>query len=139
VAEAAKDGTGRPRWKSWTRGWLWVFVVLLLGLLVAFSVDDRFAVWLLALPGVLAIGFGAFELLAPRKFLAWREADTPTGGWEREALEGFDDALGVARTENGEFTDSTVRRVRFIGAGVAAFGVLTILGVIAVDRAGYLQ
>lgn len=139
MAEAAKDDTRPPRWKSWTRGWFWIFVVLLLGLLVASIVDDRLAVWLLSLPGVLAIGFGAFELLAPRRFLAWRDADTPPSGWERDALEGFDDALGVARTENGEFTASTVRRVRFIGAGVTAFGVLTVIGAIAADRAGYLQ
>lgn len=76
-------------------------------------------------------------LLAPRTFLAWREADTPTSGWEREALEGFDDVLGVARAENGEFTPSAVRRVRSIGAGVTTFGVLAIIGAIAVDRAGH--
>jgi hypothetical protein len=126
-----------PRWKSWSRGLLWVFMALMFGVVVAAIVEERLFVLILALPGMLALGGGAWEILAPRQFLAWREADTPSSGWERDALEGFDDALGVSRDESGEYSDSAVRRVRYIGVGVSVFGALMVIAAVAADRAGY--
>jgi hypothetical protein len=87
----AGDGVSEPRlprWKSWSRGWLWVFSAILFGGLVAAGINERLLVVILALPGMLALVIGAFKIVAPRQFLAWREADTPSTGWEREALEG---------------------------------------------------
>lgn len=125
-----------PRWKSWTRLWAWVVAAVLLVLLVAAAFVDTLAVVLLAAPGVLAVAFGSVELLAPRKFLAYRDADTPRSGGQRRTLEAFDDALEVSRTKDGEFTDVAVRRVRVTGAGVLAFGVLAVVAAIAAHRGG---
>jgi hypothetical protein len=98
MAEDKGSESRSPRWKSWTRGWMWVFITILLGLFVASLISHSLVVIYLSVPGMLAIGFGAVEMLAPRRFLAWREFDTRRSGWERRALEGFDDALGFSRT-----------------------------------------
>ncbi|MEX2503857.1 MAG: hypothetical protein WD378_03340 [Egicoccus sp.] len=123
MADEKENEPRLPRWKSWTRGWLWVFLAIMLGLLVASIINGNLAVIYLSVPGILAIGIGAIEMFAPRKFLVWRDADTSGSSWAARSVEGFDDAFGVSRNQHGEFTDSSVRHVRYIGAGVFVFGV----------------
>lgn len=78
---------------------------------------------------------GAAELLAPRTFLEWREADAQSSTRARQGLEVVDAALGTSRDHSGEFAPAAIRRLRIVGGLVFTGSVLLAGGLVAAGKA----
>lgn len=124
------------RWKSWYRFWVWVVGAVVFGLLVLAVLGVLTVLVPLLVACLLGIVAGAVELLGPRTFLEWREADAHSSTTARQALEVFDAALGTSRDDTGEFGPAAIRRVRIVGGIVFTGSILLAGGLVAAGRAG---
>lgn len=115
---------------------MWVFLLVILVLLVIGAVTrPAFAVAAFVLPCVLGATMGLIEMTAPKRFLQWREADAGQG-FGKEALEVFDQALGIRRDESGGFDQRSLQRTRRIGAVVSTVSVLMAIGLVGAYQRG---